>query len=95
MFKKINNLVKIKKDYIIKSNNNNNNLNKALKSFLIKEFGGNINIDEIIQNSVYANNKFYIIAKNKIIANELVLKSGSLNIFLKNNNIAVNQIIIK
>lgn len=95
MFKNLSIIVDKKKKFLIKNQDLNQGLNKEIKNFLIKEFGKDLKGFSFTLNYQTKDNSLTIATSNKVLSNELAIRLGSLNDFLKDRKIKLNKVLIK
>ncbi len=95
MFRSINTLAKKRKDYFKNKTKDDETIDSALEEFFNRYF---FKEKELLKKEVIANisgSNLIISCSNKIIANELIMKSRELTIILKEKGIELDKIIIK
>lgn len=95
MFKNLSSIIDKKKKLLIKSQDLNQDLNQEIKNFLIQEFGKDIEGFSFTLSYKAKDHSLLITANSKVLSNELAIRLGSLNDFLKNRKISLNKILIR
>lgn len=95
MFKNIDHIIEKKKKLLIKNQDLSQDISKEIKNFLIKEFGKDLEGFSFTLNYQTKDNSLTITTNNKILSNELAIRLGPLNDFLKDKGIRLSKILIR
>ena len=95
MFKSLNVIIEKKKKLLIKSQDLSQGIKEEIKKFLIKEFGKDLEGFSFTLNYQAKDNSLTVTTSNKTLSNELAIRLGPLNYFLKDKGIKLNRILIR
>ncbi|MDO8496604.1 MAG: hypothetical protein Q7S43_04135 [bacterium] len=95
MFKNLSNIIEKKKKLLIKSQDLSQDINKEVRNFLINEFGRDLEGFSFTLNYQAKDGSLLITTDNKMLSNELAIRLGALNDFLRDKKISLNKILIR
>lgn len=95
MFRSISTVTKRRKDYFKNKTKDDEKIDSALEEFFNRYFFKEKELLKKEVEAIISGNNLIINCSNKIIANELIMKSRELAIILKEKDLILDKIIIK